>query len=438
MPKINQAQKLKYLIKFKKAKVAVIGLGYVGLPMSVEAAKAGFKVWGIDKSRDRVGRLNRGVSYIGDVSSEVLGPLVKQKRIEAFSHFTLLEKADAILICVPTPLDKYKIPDMSYIDSAAREVAKRLRRGQLIILKSTTWPGTTEEFLLPKLEERGLKIGEDFFLAFAPERIEPGNKNYTVTNTPKVIGGVTKNCTTLTVQFFRTFINEVHPVSSPRAAEMTKLLENVYRLVNISLVNELTQLAERMRIDIWEVIEAAKTKPYGFSAFYPSAKCGGHCIPEDPHYLSWKARAHGFSTRFIDLAGEINEGMPQYTISRLIQLLNSQGKSIRGAKIFILGVAFKKDVEDTRESAAYPVIRDLLGREALVSIHDPHVEGFEVDETSFESEDLTPQNLRKADCVIVLTNHSAIDFDMVATHAKLVFDTRNAFGGRSLKNVVRL
>ncbi len=359
-------------IKNKNTKVAIIGLGYVGLPHTILIARAGFSVSGIDIKKKRVDSLNRGKSYINDVKDEYLKEIIKNKKFKAFNNFDPLEKADIVLICVPTPLNKYKLPDISYIENSAKEIEKRLHKNQLIVLESTTYPGTTKEVVLPILEEKGLKVGKDFYLAFAPERIDPGNKT-PLFKIPKVVGGITKKCTNLTKLFYSQFLEKVYPVSSTETAEMTKILENTYRLVNISMVNELALLCSKMRIDIWEVIEAAKTKPYGFQPFYPSPKIGGHCIPLDPFYLSYKAREYNFWARFIELAGEINEQMPHYTITKVNYLFNKNKKSINGSKILVWGVSYKKDIQDSRESAALNIIPTLMKKGAFVDYFDPWV-----------------------------------------------------------------
>lgn len=426
------------LIKNKKAKVAVMGLGYVGLPHAVMIAKAGFEVRGIDIKKERVDSLNKGESYIGDVDSEELKKV--RKNFLATTSFEPLRKADLVIICVPTPLDKYKIPDISYIKNSALEIKKRLHKNELIILESTTYPGTTEEVLLPLFEKGGLKVGKDFYLAYAPERIDPGNK-IPLEDIPKVVGGVTKKCTRLTKLFYQQFLKYVYPVSSPKVAEMTKLLENTYRLINISAINELSMLCGKMGIDIWEVIEAAKTKPYGFQPFYPSPRCGGHCISLDPFYLSWKAKEYNFWARFIELAGEINEQMPHFVITSVITLLNKKKKSLSGSKILIWGVAYKKDIADSRESAAYSIIWDLKRKGAEVDYFDPYIPEFTLKEDFFrkpltlKSIKYSPRILRNYDLVLILTDHSGFDYDEIAKKAKLVVDTRNAIKSRKYKNV---
>jgi len=435
---------LEELINDKAAKVAIVGMGYVGLPHAVEIANVGMRVFGLDIQQDRVDKLNRGESYIQDVKNEDLQKIIASGKFEASSDLSLFKEADVIIICVPTPLDKYKIPDITYIKNAAAEIRKYLRRGQLVILESTTYPGTTDEVLLPMFEETGLKIGIDFHLAFAPERIDPGN-TMPLNEVPKVVGGITPVCTKLAVLFYGQFLKHVHPVSSTRASEMTKILENTYRLINISMINEMAMLAGKMGIDIWEVIEAAKTKPYGFQAFYPSPRVGGHCIPLDPFYLSWKAKEYNFWAHFIELAGEINEQMPHYTVSFVNSILNRKNRSLKGSKILVLGIAYKKDINDLRESAAEEVIPDLLRKGATVDFHDPYVKEFTIaagnhliknpDPIKMASVGYSTEGLKDYDLVLILTDHSCIDYDQLAKSANLVADTRNAIKSRDYRNV---
>lgn len=431
---------LEKLIKTKKAKVVIIGIGYVGLPHAIEIARAGFFVSGIDIKKERVESLNKGKSYIKDVKDEDLKEIIKKKKFKAFNNFEPLKDADVVIICVPTPLDKNKIPDISYIKNSAEEIKKCLHKEELIVLESTSYPGTTEEVLLPIFAKTGLKVGKDFYLAFAPERIDPGNK-MPPHLIPKVVGGITKKCTKLAKLFYSQFLKYVHPVSSTKVAEMTKILENTYRLINISAINELSLLCGKMGIDIWEAIEAAKTKPYGFQPFYPSPKIGGHCIPLDPFYLEWKAKEYNFWTRFIELAGEINEQMPHFVVTRIITLLNRNKKPVKGSKILIWGVAYKKDIEDPRESAASDIIWDLLRKGAKVDYFDPYIPKFELKNHRFKkpiilkSIKYSPKILKKYHCVLILTDHSGFNYDEVAKNSKLVVDTRNAIKSRKYKNV---
>jgi len=431
---------LKNKITEKKATVSIIGMGYVGLPHALEISKAGFKVFGIDIQEERVNSLNQGNSYVGDVKDEDLRGILKNGNFKASSDFRLLKDSDVIMVCVPTPLDKNKIPNMAHITNSAKEIKKYLHKGQLIILESTTYPGTTEEILLPFFEEGGLKIGKDFYLVFAPERIDPGNK-MSFSNIPKVVGGITKECGEMGVLFYSQFLKKVYPVSSAKTAEMTKILENTFRLINISMVNELALLCGKMRIDIWEVIEAAKTKPYGFMPFYPSPKVGGHCIPLDPFYLSWKAREFGFWAKFIETAGEVNEQMPHYTVTRVNYLLNKNRKSINGSKILVWGVAYKKDIGDTRESAAYDVLSILIKKGAEVDYFDPYVKEIKLKdrilgERALKSIRYTSEVLRNYDLVLILTDHSGFNYEDIAKNSKLVVDTRNAIKSRGHQNVL--
>ena len=388
---------------------------------------------GVDLDLRKVEALQRGVSYISDVADEALAPLIREGRLEATTDYDVLNKMDAVFICVPTPFDSMRAPDLSFIESAAQGIAPRLHTGQLVVLQSTTYPGTTEEFVQPILETSGLRAGQDFYLAFSPERIDPGNRQYTVENTPKVVGGITLECAQLAGALLAYLTPDIHLVSSPRAAEMTKLLENIFRSVNIALVNELTLLAERMGIDIWEVIEAAKTKPFGFMPFYPGPGVGGHCIPVDPYYLSWKAREYDFYTKFIELAAEVNSEMPYHTVQKVIQGLNQRGCSIKEARVLVLGVAFKPNVDDARNSPAERVIELLLREGAQVSYYDPYVPHFQVggdvflrEATHFDSVAITPETLSQADCVLIVTGHANVDYDWVVEQAQLVIDAVNA------------
>lgn len=436
---------LENLIKNKKAKVAVIGLGYVGLPTAVEIAKAGYKVFGIDIKKQRVDSVNKGRSYILDVSSKELKEAIKNKKLMAFNNHLPLKKADIILICVPTPLDKNKNPDISYILSTTKEIAKYLRRGQLVILESSTYPETTKKVILPELEKAKLKVGKDFFLAHCPERIDPGNEKYKLKDISRVVGGITKECSRLAAEFYRSFIQaDVILLSSSTAAEMTKILENTFRLVNISMINELALLCGRMGIDIWEVIEAAKTKPYGFMPFYPSPKCAGHCIPLTPFFLSYTAKKYNFWTKFIDLAGEINEQMPHYIMTKVIWVLNLKGRAVRTAKVLAWGASYKRDIGDTRESAAFDIIADLIRKGARVDFFDPFVQKLTVEHRIlkkkyvFKSIKYSLKKIKEYDLVLILTDHSGFDYEKIAKGAKLIVDTRNAIKSRKHKNVFRL
>ncbi|MCI0330056.1 MAG: nucleotide sugar dehydrogenase [candidate division Zixibacteria bacterium] len=431
---------LKEKIEKRTATVAIIGQGYVGLPLAVAFASVGFKTYGIDYDQARVARINRGVSDIDDVSNETLRPLVFSKTLIATGDYAILKKADCISICVPTPLNKTKDPDVSYILSAVEGVKKYLRRGQLVVLESTTYPGTTVELILPILESTGLKAGRDFYLAFSPERVDPGNSAYDTRNTPRIVGGVTPACTKIATLFYQQIVKKVIPVSSTQSAEMVKLLENTFRSVNIGLVNEVALMCDRLGIDVWEIIDAAATKPFGFMPFYPGPGLGGHCIPIDPHYLSWKLKSLNYYARFIELAGDINSHMPEYVIERITRTLNDRQKALKGARILVLGVAYKKDIQDLRESPALDVLKLLDKAGADVSYNDPHVPKVKLDDLRMRSVSLTLDRVKKADLIVILTNHSAYDYPWLAAHARLIFDTRNATGGlaKKFKNIVKL
>ncbi|HEY5541587.1 MAG TPA: nucleotide sugar dehydrogenase [Coriobacteriia bacterium] len=404
----------------------VVGLGYVGLPLALEMAKSGFRVVGMDISEEKATRVNAGDSYIPDVPTEELAKLVERGLIEATTDFARASECDAIAICVPTPLNAMKEPDTSYMESAARQIAPFLKPGMLVTLESTTYPGTTEEIVQPILESHGLKVGTDLHLAFSPERVDPGNPVYQTKNTPKVVGGVTPECTAVAVAFYQGFLDTIVPVSSTRAAEMTKLLENIFRCVNIALMNELLVVSERMGINIWEVVDAAKTKPFGFMPFYPGPGLGGHCIPIDPFYLSWKARQFDMHTEFIELAGKTNEAMPYYVVKRLMEALNTHRKPLAGSRILILGVAYKGNIDDIRESPAIKIAELLLDAEADVVYHDPFVPVFNIRGTDVESVELTEEEIAATDAVMVVTDHRNIDYHLVWRASKLILDTRNA------------
>jgi len=420
------SHKLKKKILDKKAKVGIIGLGYVGLPLAVEFANSGFKVYGIDTDRGRVEDINKGLSYINDVSSNNVSRLVDEKLLSATRDYRVIKKLDAVIICVPTPLSKTREPDISYIIQAVKKIATHKKRGQLIVLESTTYPGTTDEIVLPMLESSGLKIDEDFFLAFSPERIDPANKSFTTSQIPKLIGGVTKESGKLAEYLYSQVISNVFLVSSSKIAEMAKLLENTFRSVNIGLVNEITLMCNKLGVDVWEVIEAAKTKPFGFMPFYPGPGIGGHCIKIDPLYLSWKARLHGFEAKFIDLADQVNSGMPEYVANKLISSLNDRGKAVKDAKILTLGVAYKKDVSDTRESPALDIIRILKNHGAVLSYHDPYVSEIDIDGKRLGSVKLNKNTLKNKDCVLIATDHTSLDYKRIVKESKLIIDARNA------------
>ncbi len=416
-------------IEERTALVAILGLGYVGLPLAETFAWGGYPVLGFDIDADKVAKLNRGESYIGHICSERVGELIGSGRFEATSDPSRLAAADAIIICVPTPLGEAREPDLSFVVNTANTLRLHLRPGQLVVLESTTYPGTTEELLLPILEKSGLKAGRDFFLAYSPEREDPGNKDYATRNIPKVIGGLNETCLKLAIALYEPIVDGVIPVSSTRVAEACKILENTYRAVNIALVNELKSVFTSMGIDIWEVIAAAKTKPFGFQAFYPGPGLGGHCIPIDPFYLTWAARRYGLNTRFIELAGEVNTAMPQFVIERLADALNDAGKPLKGSRVCLLGVAYKKDVDDPRESPAFALLELLQAKGAIVSYNDPHIPRLphmRHHNLRMDSQPLSPEFLAAQDCVLIVTDHSAYDWDFVVENTSLVVDTRNA------------
>jgi UDP-N-acetyl-D-glucosamine dehydrogenase len=414
-----------------KPELAIVGAGYVGLPLARCFAEAGIGVVLVEIDRERVASIGRGKSYVEDVPSEALAPLVEAGTLTATTDYDVVAGADAVVIALPTPLSPNREPDLSVVLGGAREVAKRLRKGHLVVLESTTYPGTTREELLPLFAESGLEVGKDFFLAFSPERIDPGREDWTVKTTPKVVGGLTPACTDRACDLYSRAIDNVFSVSSPEAAELTKLLENIFRSVNIALVNELAQLCDRMRVDVWEVIDAAATKPFGFMSFKPGPGLGGHCLPVDPFYLSWKAREYDFYTEFIELAGKVNENMPHFCLEKITRALNSQEKAVKGSRVHLVGVAYKADVGDLRESPALRLIELLRAEGADVSYHDPHVP--ELPEHGLSSQELDG-SLANADCVAIVTAHSGIDYDRLADRARLVVDFRNATGKNGSAN----
>ncbi len=420
----------------KKASVGVVGLGYVGLPLAVEFALAGFHVTGIDLNADKVARVNAGDSYVGDVPSSVLAPLVQQGLIKATTDFACLAELDTVNIAVPTPLRKTKDPDMSYIVSATEEIAKYIHQGMLVILESTTYPGTTDELVLPMLEKSGLKVGEDFYLCFSPERVDPGNPKFQTKNIPKVVGGKTPVCTELGALFYAQALEHVVPVSSTQVAEMVKLLENTFRMINIGLVNEIAVMCDGMGIDVWEIIDAAATKPFGFMPFYPGPGLGGHCIPIDPFYLSWKSKQSGIEARFIELAGYINGQMPHFVATKVQNALNEVCKSVKGSKIVIYGVAYKRDIDDVRESPALDIIHLLKKRGAEISYIDPYVHQIRFDGEIIHSSG--DEALSAADCVVIVTDHKCFDYAALLEKASLIVDTRNALKGVKSDKVFRL
>ena len=432
------ARRLSGRLDKRTARIGVIGLGYVGLPLAVEFAKAGFRVTGFEIDAKRAATLNRGVSYIQDVPTAEVRTLVKEGRLRATLDFDELTRMDAIDICVPTPLRKTRDPDVSYIVAAVQAIVPRLKRGQLIVLESTTYPGTTDELVLPMLQEHGLAVGKDFFLAFSPERVDPGNAKYQTRNIPKVVGGVTPTCTTMVAEPYATVMDQVVPVSSTQVAEMVKLLENTFRSVNIGLVNEIALMCDKMGVDVWEVIDAAATKPFGFMPFYPGPGLGGHCIPIDPFYLSWKARQSGFECRFIELAGNVNSGMPYHVTKRVYEALNSIRKPLRGSKILVVGVAYKADIDDVRESPSLDIMEILEKDGAKVSYADPYVPRIRHNGSNLNARPLSASAIRAADCVVIATAHKTLDYALIAKHARTIVDSRNALRGRRTRGVFKL
>ncbi|MEP0807421.1 MAG: nucleotide sugar dehydrogenase [Chloroflexota bacterium] len=430
-------------LKDKTARVGILGLGYVGLPLAVVFAEAGFHVTGIDPDARKVDSLSRGISYIPDVKTEAVERIVKSGHLTATTDFSVLKDIDAVSICVPTPLRQTGDPDMSFIIAAADELAKYMHKGMVVVLESTTYPGTTRELLLPKLGiERGLTIGEDWFLAFSPERVDPGREDWTTVNTPKVMGGITPACSEVATAWYAGAIQTVHPVSSAEAAEMAKLLENTFRMINIGLVNELAIMCERLGVDVWEVIDAAATKPFGFMKFTPGPGLGGHCIPIDPLYLSWKMKSFNYNARFIELASEINTNMPRYVVSRVMEALNDRGKPVKGSKILVLGAAYKPDIDDVRESPALDVIGLLMKKGAEVTYHDPYIPHIHHETDGWHMDSVTDvmEAVREADAVVIVTNHKVYDYEAIVREAKFVFDSRNATGkfAKGNEKVVRL
>ncbi len=437
---MNYQNKLVKLINSKKAKVCVIGLGYVGLPIALEFAKKGFFVYGLDNNEHRINDLTKGTSYITDINSKEIKSVLKSKKFFPTIEETVLGKSDVIIICVPTPLRKRKIPNISYIIKASRTISKYIHKPQLIVLESTTYPGTTRDVMLPIFKKKGMEEGKGFFLAFSPERIDPGNKKYTFRKIPKVVGGLSKPATLLASRLYSLVIENVVPVSSAEAAEVVKLLENTFRIVNIGLINEIAMLCSKLNIDVWEVVEAAKTKPFGFMPFYPGPGLGGHCIPTDPLYLSWKARKVGFKTKMIDLAAKTNLFMPHYVVSRVEASLKEKGKDISKANVLIVGVTYKKDIKDLRESPALDIIDILQRKNIKVSYVDPYIPYLRINDINLKSIKFDINNLKKQDMVIIVTDHLSFKYKFIKKYAKLILDTRNAFGLRKIygKNIIKL
>ncbi len=425
-------------IRNKHARPCVIGLGYVGLPLAVEFARAGFDTVGVDVDAGKVASVQRGESYIRDVASHLLSEVVNGGKLKATTDFSVLSEVDTVNICVPTPLRKTRDPDISYIVNAVEEIRRRLRPGQLIILESTTYPGTTEEVILPVLESNGFKVGKDFYLAFSPERVDPGNTDYSTRTIPKVVGGISPRCTEMARELYQTTGIKTVTVSSARVAEMVKLLENTFRSVNIGLVNEIALMSNKMGIDVWEVIDAAATKPFGFMPFYPGPGLGGHCIPIDPFYLSWKAKLSGFEARFIELAGQINGSMPEYVVSRITEALNRYKKSVNGSRLLIIGVSYKSNIDDIRESPALDIIRLLTHRGAQVVFHDPLVKDGHSELAQVPRVPLTKETLASCDCATIVTAHGAVDYELVVQHAPLIVDTRNVLKNEQSDKIVKL
>ncbi|MBD3274143.1 MAG: nucleotide sugar dehydrogenase [Candidatus Marinimicrobia bacterium] len=433
---------LKEKIQNHEVKLGVVGLGYVGLPLAVDFASAGFRVFGIDIDKSKVDKINQGTNYIQDVSDAELKGLVETGKISATTEFSIIKDLDAVSICVPTPLNKLKDPDVSFIISALDEISNHLHKDMIIVLESTTYPGTTKELVLPKLEESGLKVGEDFYLVFSPERVDPGNPTYHTKNTPKVLGGTTPECTEIGQLLYEQVISEIVPVSSTEAAELVKLLENTFRSINIGLVNEMAIMAEKLGVDIWEVIDAADTKPFGFMKFYPGPGLGGHCIPIDPHYLAWKMKTLDYKARFIELAGEINTEMPLHVIQLVMDGLNKHKKSVNGANVLVLGVAYKKNIDDVRESPALDIIRLLQQKGATVEYYDPFISNIRLDGINMNSVEYQSDIYKNYDCVVIATDHSTFDYDKVVDESDLVIDTRNSITRKTHQdmpdNVIKL
>lgn len=433
----SAVETLRKRIATKKARVGVLGLGYVGLPLAVEFARAGFDVTGIDVQQSKVDQFNSGHSYIKDVKDDVFSPLVKSGKLRASSDFSVIRDLDTIDICVPTPLRKTKDPDMSFVVSATEAIAEHMHPGLLVMLESTTYPGTTDELVLPKLAAGGLEVGKDFFLCFSPERVDPGNAHFQTNNIPKVVGGITAACTEIGALFYQQALETVVPVSSTRVAEMVKLLENTFRMINIGLANEMALMCDRMNIDVWEVIDAAATKPFGFMPFYPGPGLGGHCIPIDPFYLSWKSKEAGIEARFIELAGYINGRMPEFVVEKVQHALNNATKPVRGSKIHIVGVAYKRDIDDVRESPALDIILLLQRMGASVSFSDPFVDQIRINDAILRGVEMLP-SVEAADCVVIVTDHSGVDYSKLIDKAKLIVDTRHALKGFRSEKIVNL
>jgi len=435
--RVNNFKILEEKINKKKAQICIIGLGYVGLPLAVFFAKKGYRVYGLDNNVSRINKLKKGKQYIVDVDSKDVTTLINKKKFFPTLTSEVLKRSDVVIICVPTPLRRVKTPDISYIINASRTIKKYLHQGQLIVLESTTYPGTSREIILPTLKQTGLNEEEDFYLSFSPERVDPGNKKYPLNKIPKIVGGIGRKSTELTKNLYSKIIKQIHPVSSIETAETVKLLENTFRLVNIGLINEFAIVAEKLGVNVWEVIEGAKTKPFGFMPFYPGPGCGGHCLPCDPLYLSWKAKKLGFKTKMIDLASFTNHFMPEYVVERVERMLNKNSAVFNKIKILILGVTYKKDVKDLRESPALDIIEKFTQKKVKVDYSDPLIPYLKINDINLKSVSLSRSNLQKYDCVIIVANHSSINYDFLRKSAKLIFDTRNAYP-KDYSNIVRL
>lgn len=432
------SQTLKTKIRTRKAKVAVIGLGYVGLPLAVNFAKKGFRVFGLDTDTDRVRNIQEKTSYILDISSRELAGVVASGHLSAATTFDCLRTVDCIIICVPTPLKRKYTPDIAYILSAVRTICKFIKKDTLVVLESTTYPGTTEELIKPELEKSGLKSGKDFFLSFSPERIDPGNKTHDVTTIPKVVGGLTPEGGELTKLLYEQIIARVHMVSSAKAAEMTKLLENTFRIINIGWANEVAMMCRKMGIDVWEVIDAAKTKPFGFMPFYPGLGVGGHCIPDDPLYLYWKAKHHGFSSKFIKLSADINSSMPYYAVDCLAGLLKKKKKNLKGSRVLVIGVTYKKDVKDLRKSPSLKLIEILQDKKCRVDYHDPFIPYLRINTIDLKSVPLNKQGLSRYDCVVIAADHTDVDYRSILRHARAIYDVRNVYKGIKSDKITKI
>lgn len=430
---MSTSERLTEKARGRTAAFGVMGLGYVGLPLAVEIANAGYRVVGFDVSSDVVDRVNAGQSHVKDVPSDRIATHVRSGRVTATSDMAKLGEVDVISICVPTPLSKTKDPDVSYVLAAAEAITGVVREGQAVVLESTTYPGTTRELLVPKVEVRGLTVGRDVFVAFSPERVDPGNPTWHTRNTPKVVGGVTDTCREVVIALYEPVFDSLVPVSSPEAAELVKLLENTFRSINIGLVNEMAIVCDKLGVDVWEVIDAAATKPFGFMKFTPGPGLGGHCIPIDPHYLAWKMRGLDYRTRFIEVASEVNAEMPLFWVRRVAKVLNDVSKPVRGSTVLVIGAAYKKDIDDVRESPAIDIIRVLAEQGAQVQYHDPHVPHVRDGGLELRSVPLTEETVRSADCVMIATDHSTVDYELVASSARAVVDTRNVLGARGIR-----